>query len=134
MATPIRFVGVPLMTARTGVAFPVAAFDGICTSIIQTPTIPGASPEKRMFPKVLPIATQTDGCWVRQLWPSLVGAATVFTDWSDGAAAPSANTGLTGPWPVPYSRTLLPRAAGLEPLFAVPSWFRVLIAASEALG
>ena len=45
IATVTMFVGAPLITARNGMAAPVAAFNGILTFSCQIPTIPGASPE-----------------------------------------------------------------------------------------
>src|SRR5687768_12499073 len=112
-------LGTALITTRTG-TLPVGAASGILISSCQTPTIPAAKPEKRTSPKVFPTAAQTDGWRVRQVFPSVVGTATVLIPPS-GAISPSAMEGLTGPCPVPVIFMVVPLIAGVLSPFVVPS-------------
>jgi hypothetical protein len=79
------FVGAPPIKARIGMEAPVAAFNGIFTFSCQIPTMPGANPENWMSPKTPAIATQTEGCLVRQVLPSEVGTARVAAAGFEGA-------------------------------------------------
>jgi hypothetical protein len=81
---------------------------GICTLAWAKPMFPGANPENSTAAGCPPTVAVVD--------------ASVLQRYSDEAGAPVRTTSSTGPWPVKYTDTTLPAAAGVAAEFLEPSW------------